>query len=664
MSEILTVPFKRTLKIDFASALRKVIDSNSYQASSFFEEDILKLANLRDSVIDPGVSEPGLQLLKQYYKHLVEFSEKIPSDQIEFTWFQTLCQKSYKSCQYDIKFEQLNILYNIGALYALLAIQYNDQSKEGLKKACSYLQISAGYYSYVLKNLDKTKEPVIDRSTGEALVAITLAEAQELFWFRALIDKHKDSLISKLAQQTCDLYKEASQHSSKSELIRGDWSQFLIDKSDYFKAVAYYRNALQLETQKRHGEMVRSLEVALDVITDCKLEKAAEFRERIETLLKESRRDNDFIYLEEVPTNIDIINGGTALVKIVDIEDDLNSIQVNTLFKDLLPTFVLDAASAYNERQEEYVINNINKPIEALNKLLNSQIPRDKIPDTIKLVNEDEINICKESFNTFNKYNELIRERLNKIEQMLNDESRNDKDLRLIFGTLRWRLPESDSVNKTFYDKLNKLRCYSQDGKNIDNDNLATYNLIDINLLTTPMDKIPRGEMRGSDIGKHRLLKDIGNEIRRRELIIDQTANFSSKHRILPLIIELYKKNGQTTFESEFKEHLEKFSKYLDEITKMKSINGNIIKELSDYEAQNQEVKKEDNHRLTPLQIYIEDWQASYKIYEQVKESIRDGSAFYEDLIKNVDKLFEDTVKFIDDRNENKELLKAELNHS
>lgn len=301
MSELLGIPLKRTLEVDFATELSKLIDATSFQTASFFKSDISKVAAARNNAITPDISVGGLDALKKYYAILLQLEKKFPNNQIEFTWFQTLSQKSHGCGQYSLQWEKLTIIYNIGCMYSLLALDSNSDSADSLKKSCLYFQNGAGCFKYVLDHQATLKtEAVVDDSTANALTSLMLAQAQECFWFKAVQDKHKDSLVAKLSQQIVDFYAESISDSQKGKLIRNDWTNHLKAKKAYFSAVTYYRMALSFNEKKQFGSMVKALQTALQFVNESTLSSSAKFKTVIESALKEAQRDNDFIYLQQV----------------------------------------------------------------------------------------------------------------------------------------------------------------------------------------------------------------------------------------------------------------------------------------------------------------------------------------------------------------------------
>ena len=91
-----------------------------------------------------------------------------------------------------------------------------------------FLQQSAGIFSYLKNNimLSIQQEPTPDMSpeTLEALSLIMLAQAQEIFTYKAIHDNMKDLIIARLAAQTEEFYTDALKLLQK-EIFRAFWDK-------------------------------------------------------------------------------------------------------------------------------------------------------------------------------------------------------------------------------------------------------------------------------------------------------------------------------------------------------------------------------------------------------------------------------------------------------
>ncbi|CAI4052150.1 hypothetical protein SKDZ_15G4110 [Saccharomyces kudriavzevii ZP591] len=641
MSELLGIPLKRTLDVDFAAELSKLIDSTSFQTASFFQSDISKVAAARNNAITPDISINGLDALKTYYAMLLQLERKFPDNQIEFTWFQTLSQKSLGCSQYSLQWEKLTIIYNIGCMYSLLALDSNNDSVESLKTSCLYFQNSAGCFKYVMKHQTNLKTmPVMDNSTADALASLMLAQAQECFWFKAVQDKHKDSLIAKLSQQIVDFYSEAISEAQRGKLIRNDWINHLKAKKAYFSAVTSYRMSLSFNEKKQFGSMVKALQKALQFVNDSTLSSQAKFRTVIESTLKEAQRDNDFIYLQQLPSELPKIKPA-LMVKPSSIVTLLPSIEnSDQLFKDLIPVEVMDYCTAYNERQDKYIEQRVTNPLISLNKLLKESMTTFQIPQELITISEAELVQYEALLDNLHVNNKNIQSELGKAEQVLKEEAFSDKQLRLKHGTLHWTLPESSTVNATYYEKLKKLKEYLDQGSAIDKQTDELFQSIDKKLITSEI-KLPEPN--------DSLTNMIKKVIQERNAYSEKTKRKSLEYRILPKIISSYKKSGTANFEAVFTGHLKYFDEDLRYVNSTKQENVKLIKEIElneENKTSESGVEAKKMERIDPRELYIEDLKYSYKLLDEVKENLNDGTAFYENLINSTSNFYNEVQEY------------------
>lgn len=102
-------------------------------------------------------------------------------------------------------------------------------SDEGLKMAAKLFQQSAGIFSHLKSAapaLGQEPTPDLSPDTLHVLSILMLAQAQEIFVFKAIKDAMKDPVIAKLASQTEEMYADvlkAMQKDSLKALWDKDW---------------------------------------------------------------------------------------------------------------------------------------------------------------------------------------------------------------------------------------------------------------------------------------------------------------------------------------------------------------------------------------------------------------------------------------------------------
>lgn len=216
--------------------------------------------------------------------------------------------------QNNLKYELMNVLFNLAALYSQLAVASNRSSTEGLKTAASYFSQAAGVLTHmktqILPELRMPNPPDdMDEATLESLIQLFLAQSQECFWQKAVMDGYKDASIAKLAARVSDLYNMAGDAAMQSEAISSAWIHHMTAKHHHFAAAAQYRAACDCLEKKRYGEEVARLADAIvcvnEGLRECKggyinkavVEDLQGLKKRLENDLKRAERDNDVIYM-------------------------------------------------------------------------------------------------------------------------------------------------------------------------------------------------------------------------------------------------------------------------------------------------------------------------------------------------------------------------------
>lgn len=210
----------------------------------------------------------------------------------------------------------MSILFNLAVLYSQLALASNRSTTEGLKSAAGNFSLAAGVFKHmkdvILPELRMANPPEdMDESTLESLMQLQLAQSQECFWQKAVIDGYKDASISKVAARVSDLYNMASEAAMKSESVSGAWIHHMSAKHHHFAAAAQYRAACDCLEKRKYGEEVARLMDAVTCVNEGlkesrsgQLSKAVQddlngLKRRVEEDLKRAEKDNDLIYLSK-----------------------------------------------------------------------------------------------------------------------------------------------------------------------------------------------------------------------------------------------------------------------------------------------------------------------------------------------------------------------------
>ena len=111
--------------------------------------------------------------------------------------------------QYSIAYEKASIIFNISAVLSCHAAHQNRHEEVGLKTAYHSFQASAGMFTYINENFLHAPSQDLGRETVKCLINIMLAQAQEVFLEKQIVDGKKVGLLAKLASQAAFLYTQA-----------------------------------------------------------------------------------------------------------------------------------------------------------------------------------------------------------------------------------------------------------------------------------------------------------------------------------------------------------------------------------------------------------------------------------------------------------------------
>ncbi|KAL2150425.1 hypothetical protein VTH82DRAFT_6988 [Thermothelomyces myriococcoides] len=489
-SNILSIPFRKSTQISLASAIRQYISKKYDQHPDMFRHDLETIDALRRDAVNSRDAHPsGIKRLQTYAGQLVWMSGKFPIDiGVDFTWYPALgYHTEHPLVQNNLKYELMNVLFNLAALYSQLAVASNRSSTEGLKTAASYFSQAAGVLTHmktqILPELRMPNPPDdMDEATLESLIQLFLAQSQECFWQKAVMDGYKDASIAKLAARVSDLYNMAGDAAMQSEAISSAWIHHMTAKHHHFAAAAQYRAACDCLEKKRYGEEVARLADAIvcvnEGLRECKggyinkavVEDLQGLKKRLENDLKRAERDNDVIYMQVVPPKPELkilerANMAVARVppQVANPYDFLGDHAEfgPALFTKLVPFSVHVAVSIYEERRDRLVNNNIVAELESMTDRLHDILSNLNLPGSLQALEKplglpatlvqhadeirqaDAINRLQRGLSDIEKLCASDKMIFEEGKALLAAEEEEDKKLRLKHGTQRWTRPES-----------------------------------------------------------------------------------------------------------------------------------------------------------------------------------------------------------------------------
>ncbi|ENN77425.1 tyrosine-protein phosphatase non-receptor type 23 [Dendroctonus ponderosae] len=373
--------------VQFGKKLKEYIAAFYHEDPESYTAEISKLDALRASAAHPTLNVSGLETLKKYYCQLHFLKSRFPMEPgqpcfIEFEWKDS----QNGSSSGGIEFELMAILHNIGVLHTVLGAQDSRTNPEGMKLACSHFQCAIWVFQ-TLKERYSVLSYLTFPEVPHFYKQLCLAQAQECILEKSMLDNRKSTIISKVAVQVWDYYRQAlSGLKSISDDSVGrnrykDWMKYLQFKIAYHRCISLLFQGQQAEELQKMGERVAFYQGACDSLQEAskylsskqqkELADALAFTtDVVEGKRKAAKNENEFIYHEEVPdiASLQEVKGAT-LVK--GIEFDINDPEVSgpDIFARLVPMEAHEAASVYSEKKAE-ILRNIGQQMEIRDQAL------------------------------------------------------------------------------------------------------------------------------------------------------------------------------------------------------------------------------------------------------------------------------------------------------
>ncbi|PPQ95240.1 hypothetical protein CVT26_014931 [Gymnopilus dilepis] len=329
MSNLLSIPFKKTYPVEIKEATRKYLSEQGGAHPDEFKEDIKIWHELRQHGVGGVVHDNRVESSLLYHAQLVSILTKLPADiQLSIPYAPAFLPDAIPIALRNLLFERASVLFNLAALYSQLAASQDRSASEGIKRAASYYQQAAGTLGFLQSSVipkltyapDDEQIP-LDLSSGfiKGLEWLMLAQAQECTWQLAKISQYRNSLIAKIAAATSTLYLLASNtfreaNPSVKSFLPSDWLPHIEAKGHHFAAVAEYRESIvEYEASRYGGELGRlgkaqiEAKMAYDVARRGKvaspvLQDAQSLLETVKKSEARAQRDNDLIYHQDVPS--------------------------------------------------------------------------------------------------------------------------------------------------------------------------------------------------------------------------------------------------------------------------------------------------------------------------------------------------------------------------
>ncbi|KAJ5069972.1 pcd6 interacting protein-related [Anaeramoeba ignava] len=480
---MLSIPFKKTQKIDLFQNLQLFINQNYNNSFENYKQDAQQIQNLREN-IQNCTQISSIDSFLKYYSFLDLLTKKLPTKssdkkalKINWIWFDAFKNKIFAST--EIEFEKASILFNIGALSNSKGLLENIDSEDGMKQALQNFQFSAGIFSYIknelLNKLPKGITNDFSLNSIEMIISLMLAQAQECIVKKAIKSEMKPTITKKLAFQTSLYYEKSIQFLKSSPInnsVEKSFTPHLEIKKLYFKAIANQYEAKFLESTQEYGKRVSRLQLAnsfaktmSNYLKNCSYLK--ETVERLQKIIQKetelATKENDTIYHSEIPDMNSLSEIPAQSLVTPTPFPDLNQYLDGDPFEGLVPFHVQEAIEKYNEFWNQK-IDSLENQILTKNQEIESLFTQLGLPGSFLALDiangipeelNEKLSQCKTQGGSnavleFQKSNQNLRkqcqEYLTETLQVLRKEDEDDLQIRLKNGT-KWSRPTSGELN-------------------------------------------------------------------------------------------------------------------------------------------------------------------------------------------------------------------------
>ncbi|RWS11515.1 programmed cell death 6-interacting protein-like protein, partial [Dinothrombium tinctorium] len=689
MASFFGVPLKKSYDVDLTKPLKNLISSfySSSDEPIDLSDAIEHLNKSRSSCVSRSLDpkhESSLELLEKYYDQIASLESKCPPElHVQFKWKDALDKggsfllSSNTLSLSSLSYEKVCILFNIGAVQSQIgAVQGNEglSNDAALRLSAKYFQSASGIFQS-LKHMSSAavggQELTLDLTPEvlNILHVLTLAQAQEAFYYKAANDNMKEHIIAKVANQCETLYADAQKQLQLLRITQEkDWVTIVNMKQAAFRGIAEYYQSIVCQQQKEFGEQITRLQKAVDSLKTAESRGASyftpHFRERLSNsvrALEEAKKDNDFIYHAKVPDYKSVKSIGTAaLAKPTSLPERFRPNSPD-LFEKLLPVAVQQAVQRLDLRKQDVVnseIANLREQTELLNGLLASlnlpaaiedtsgvQLPTSICEKAATVRSKGGIGALERLIHELPELFQRNREILEETERQINLEEESDNNLREQFKE-KWKRTPSAQLNACWKDHISKYKAIIQNAVEADNKVKAKFNAHrdKIQLLSSDSNEaliqaVPSGSgadnnlMNAPCVVKLRQLMNEVEELKSERQSIEnelKTATFSDmKSKFLRALTQ----DGAINEEVLSVEAIgETFGGLQKRIRESKERQESLMRKIREANDEYMNLKKNSQAGNSNREAFLIELANAYDAFIQLQSNLEEGSKFYNDL--------------------------------
>lgn len=653
-------------------------------------------------------------------------SSKFPLELgVEFAWWPAIGYHTGSPViQNNIRFELANVIFNLATLYSQLAFHNNRTTPEGLKQSAQYEIAAAGIFFFlrteIVPEMRSTPPEDMDDATLQCLENLSLAQAQECYWNKAVKDSMKDGTIARLAACVSDYYIDAAGFGRNSDAVSTEWIHHMTAKHHHFAAAAQYRQSLDCLEKRKYGEEVARLR---DSIT-CAEEGLREsswinrvvlgdlngLKQRVSAELKRAEKDNDFIYNIPVPpkSELKILDRANMVAPRPpkEVKDGVSMLGPNgpfgqPLFAKLVPYAVHQAGMLYAERRDR-IVNQTVADLEAMTAKLRELLASLNLPGSLQALEKplglppsllskaEELRQQDAVYRLKRSSEDTTRIKTNDLAiyqdgvELLDTEKAEDDRCRSKYGTERWqRLPSEQALAK-LYRTATDLQGYLNSAGS--SDNLIQTKIREtesiLRLLTGPDRELERyvpssrklvltPSIEKSSSRLRAVLNDVSRlESKRRRQVeeirssakVDDISN--ALHSEAARLEREYPMQpvSAAQFEHLFEERLETYEKERDNLTLEQQDQDHLAARIREANTSFIEARRGDTEQVTKdRERALQELETGYVKYKEIVNNIEGARKFYNDLANHVTRFRDQARMSVAQRRQEASELEAEI---
>mmetsp|Transcript_34135 Transcript_34135/g.67871 ORF Transcript_34135/g.67871 Transcript_34135/m.67871 type:complete len:912 (+) Transcript_34135:105-2840(+) len=265
---MLQVPFKKAVPIDWVTPLVSYVEREySTNTAEEFREDFQCFQALRNAAVGVSTaSDEGRASLLSYHAQAALATPRLHVNAndlvVPFTWHDSFI-KGKNAQQSYLHFECAAVLWNLGALESHCAASEERISDAGLKKACKYFQLSAGYFAYLrdvtlpLLAGHGMLTPDLSPSGVGLSLNLMLGQAQACYYDMAVRMKSmRPSVLAKLAKQV-SIYMNKALEDARGPALEGQldasWAAHIEYQALSFEAAAQWWQSIHVQAAAKEA---------------------------------------------------------------------------------------------------------------------------------------------------------------------------------------------------------------------------------------------------------------------------------------------------------------------------------------------------------------------------------------------------------------------------